>query len=638
MNQVLYRLSAVALLLPLACSAEAGSFDNSADNAASNQSALTTGPAGQNASAALVKTAPAGLNASAAVSKTAAAGQSAAVTALSTPTVAGAVNRSGSDTGLAGDSAGRRNPPLPTLATPSPAAVASALAAATASGAPSAHRDPNKDWTTYLPSASARTTGGAVAATAVASVVDSKVPVANANFANVPVWSDTAIWEQFRASRDARFMTDGSGYVRRPSWMYPDDGCWVRAELAAIESVEAGKAKPWKLFSFGNLTVSTPNAPGGSVSWWYHVVPVVKSLTNNVPYVLDPAIDPTQPLPYQTWLLRQVSSLSNVQITVADSGAYNPSSPVTGGSTPAKATVVSDMQYYLGQEWSRQISLGRDPVNVLGYLPPWGNVGKDFDTDRRSDIIWHHGGNGLTQYWYMNGTTRTNYANLSYTVADSSGWTFAGTGDFNRDGKADIVWHHGGNGLTQIWYMNGLTRTSYANLANTVSDASGWKFVAADDFNYDGKTDIVWHNGTTGYTQIWYLDDALNLLNWPSLDTRYLVTDASGWTFAGTGDFNHDGRTDVIWRQGSTGTMQMWYLNGVTMTTYANLPYTVSDASGWRFFSARDFNYDGKPDILWQQKTAGTIQLWAMDGLTRTSYNNLPYTVADSSGWFGGGY
>jgi len=79
-------------------------------------------------------------------------------------------------------------------------------------------------------------------------------------------------------------------------------------------------------------------------------------------------------MPWQTWLLKQVTSLDNVEVTVADSNAYNPGSPVTGGSNQ-RTLVLSNMQNtYLGFEWARQVTLGREPSLVLGDYPPWAGA------------------------------------------------------------------------------------------------------------------------------------------------------------------------------------------------------------------------------------------------------------------------
>ena len=46
-----------------------------------------------------------------------------------------------------------------------------------------------------------------------------------------------------------------------------------------------------------------------------------------------------------------------------------------------------------------------------------------------------------------------------------SGWNVAGVGDFDGNGKSDILWTDG-NGNYAIWFMNGATVTSTASLGN----------------------------------------------------------------------------------------------------------------------------------------------------------------------------
>jgi hypothetical protein len=66
-----------------------------------------------------------------------------------------------------------------------------------------------------------------------------------------------------------------------------------------------GLPAPFKLFSFGSLTAQTENSPRGSVSWWYHVAPVVRGLNSagdEITLVLDPALEPRRPMPMQEWI------------------------------------------------------------------------------------------------------------------------------------------------------------------------------------------------------------------------------------------------------------------------------------------------------------------------------------------------
>jgi hypothetical protein len=40
---------------------------------------------------------------------------------------------------------------------------------------------------------------------------------------------------------------------------------------------------------------------------------------------------------------------------------------------------------------------------------------------------------------------------------------------------------------------------------------------------------------------------------------------ASPWTIAGTGDFNADGMSDILWYNTSTGEAVIWLLNGASL-------------------------------------------------------------------------
>lgn len=144
---------------------------------------------------------------------------------------------------------------------------------------------------------------------------------------------------------------------------------------------QAGKVRPYKLFAFGNspfLRAYTNNDSSGVVSWTFHVVPIVKNSAGQ-PIVFDAALSPCRPLPYKDWLALLVDSMSSYDdigsgngVTLADSWAFNPDSPVTG-ETPHKweTRSLNDETFLVTEEWLTQSQLGRDPNVVLGATPPW---------------------------------------------------------------------------------------------------------------------------------------------------------------------------------------------------------------------------------------------------------------------------
>ena len=269
---------------------------------------------------------------------------------------------------------------------------ATADAAAAAIDCKSA-KPPTTDWATYLSTCRSQAAAArkrilgdsAPAAAAVLDVYDSRTTVAGANWANVPTWSEADIVAQFRATRDAQYMTTaGDPRLRRISWQYPDDGCFTRAEQVNVRVAQAGKPKPYKLFAFGRfqrLYVSTPNDVDGVVDWWYHVVPVVKNPAGQA-IVLDAAVSPCRPLFWREWLALMANDLSFFDdvaggngVTVADPNAYIPFSLVTGEPSHAQESLDDQVGIYLFEEWNRAQELGRDPNAVLFATPPWSGYG-----------------------------------------------------------------------------------------------------------------------------------------------------------------------------------------------------------------------------------------------------------------------
>jgi serralysin len=58
----------------------------------------------------------------------------------------------------------------------------------------------------------------------------------------------------------------------------------------------------------------------------------------------------------------------------------------------------------------------------------------------------------------------------------TSDWKITGTGDFNADGKADILWRNDGGAVAE-WQMNGSTVLSAGTTSLPFADPS-WKIAA----------------------------------------------------------------------------------------------------------------------------------------------------------------
>jgi hypothetical protein len=240
----------------------------------------------------------------------------------------------------------------------------------------------------------------------------------------------------------------------------------------------------------------------------------------------------------------------------------------------------------------------------------WAVVGMgDFNGDGEPyDILWRHQGNGMNSLWFMYGTTMLPESGPLQSVVDTD-WAVVGTDDFDADGRCDILWRHQGNGANLMWLMDGTTILPGSGPLPPVSNPK-MKVVGTGDFDGDGRSDILWRNLRNGKNSMWLMDGTTILPGSGPLPTvPNKKTDV-----VGIGDFDGNGRSDILWRNRATGKNSMWLMDGATIVGGGPLP-TV-DNRNWVVPGTRDFNGDGRSDILWHHKVTAKNSRWLMDGTT----------------------
>jgi hypothetical protein len=253
----------------------------------------------------------------------------------------------------------------------------------------------------------------------------------------------------------------------------------------------------------------------------------------------------------------------------------------------------------------------------------------DLNGDGKADVLISDS-DGTFYDWNLNGPVLTSTNELTsqnqpVDLGPSSPWKVAGLGDFNGDGMADILLQNA-NGTLGDWTMDGSAIESAGNLTyqgNTVDLSAGWSVAGIGDFNGDNKSDVLLRNsdGTLGDWS----------MNGPTIDSAQeisfdgaAVTLPSSWSIVGVGDFNGDGMADILLRN-ANGSLGEWMMNGSQIESAEAVTYqgtAVSLNSSWTLAAIGDFNGDGKADLVWENSN-GALGEWTMNGAAITSANSI---------------
>lgn len=248
-----------------------------------------------------------------------------------------------------------------------------------------------------------------------------------------------------------------------------------------------------------------------------------------------------------------------------------------------------------------------------------GSTG-DFNGDWNNDVLARVAATGELRLYAGNGR-----AGFSAGLKIGNGWqgmnALDTVGDFNGDGRADVLAREASTAI--LWLYPGNGRGGWLP---RVKVGTGWGTFSAilgpGDFNGDQKVDVLARETATGALWLYPGNGRGGWL------PRVKV--GSGWnafnTVLGSGDINGDGTADVLARESATGAL--WLYPGSGRGGW--LP-RVKLGTGWNGMTALaapgDFNGDRTPDVL-ARDAAGTLWFYGRNG------NSAWFPrVAVGSGW-----
>ena len=243
----------------------------------------------------------------------------------------------------------------------------------------------------------------------------------------------------------------------------------------------------------------------------------------------------------------------------------------------------------------------------------WNILGTgDFDGDGLDDILWV---NDVNQIGNWLGGEDGRFVITDHLLSVPSSFSVKGIGDFDGDGKDELLVMGSGNASNAVDFIFAYHAADFEfSMGGYASVPADWSVAGVGDFNKDGRDDILWRNvdGTIGN---WLANDQFDDFGGtgpgPSgfdINNASLAHVTLDWSVAGVGDFNGDGYDDILWRHDS-GTIGVWR-GGPDGLFTVDTDSIVHVPTEWRIAATGDYDGDFTEDILWRNPAQGLFGTW----------------------------
>ena len=217
----------------------------------------------------------------------------------------------------------------------------------------------------------------------------------------------------------------------------------------------------------------------------------------------------------------------------------------------------------------------------------------DFDGDGKTDVLTRHVLDGTWHLALMDGLTVRATGSGSASLSANLDWRVAGIADFDGDGKDDVLLRHSETGRWLQYKMNGRSSVaSGSGIFAGLPEDRLWEVVGVGDLNGDGKGDLLMRH-SADRTWAWYPLDGLSVAVGSG---EVNLTTSASWHLAGLADLDGDGKDDILLR--NTQGVWHWYPMDGRTHRQGNSGTDLSVELHWQLAGLGDLNGDGKDDVV----------------------------------------